>query len=170
MAIVFLMMGLPAAGKTGISEGLIERGFRRHSADEVRRRRTGSAEDHTRESEVWNVFYLELGELLARGENLIIDVTNAEKQHRVKLLEYCKDFDVDIVGFWVTTPIETALEWNQNRKSEGGRLVPIDIMHKMNAFLTENPPDISEGYSYIVKYDPSSGKSLDLDAILANHY
>jgi hypothetical protein len=65
---------------------------------------------------------------------------------------------VEWIGWWLRTPREVCLAWNQKRE----RQVPDLVIHQFGAALDDAvfAPDRAEGFAALVDFDPSLGGDL----------
>jgi predicted kinase len=147
-----LLVGIPGSGKTTLSKRLIERGFLRLCADDIRQELWGDAGEQKDPEKVFGIFFQKLDEAFARGLDVVVDNTNINTKHRQPILQKAITAGYEDIQLWVLdTPLEICLERNRNRE----RAVPDDIVANMYASVTgAGRPRSHEGKIIIVRAGP----------------
>ncbi len=144
-----LIVGIPASGKTTLSQRLIERGYTCFSADEIREQLWGDAADQREPERVFALFFSLLEKALLTGLDIVIDNTNINSRHRGPILERARQAGYTDIQLWVLdVPLEICLERNRARQ----RSVPEDIVTNMfNTLLGPGKPKRHEGKIVIIR-------------------
>lgn len=128
---IYLMMGIPASGKSTYAKSLMEPEDYYISRDEVRFSIIKDEDEYfSKEKEVFNEFLNRIN--TAIDENLHdvwIDATHISKNSRDKLVNklHCNREDITVV--FLNTPLDICLE--RNNKREGRAKVPESAVHSM---------------------------------------
>jgi predicted kinase len=143
---VIVGVGVPGCGKTTYLKPLArESGMEYINPDDIRQELTGSASDHSREVEVWNLVHSRLIESL-KNSGAVVDATNTKVKDRRQLIELCEQKGVkEVIAYWFNLPLKVCIERNAKRQ----RIVPEHAVMKMHNRLKMNPPSIEEGFSEI---------------------
>ncbi len=147
-------IGLPASGKTTTLKQLAtEKGAAYICADDIREQLSGSAKDHSRNDDAWSIIYRKIEAALLEGHDVVVDATNAKVKDRRQMARFCSNLGAKTIGYWFVTPLRVCMRRNQARK----RVVPDRAMRRMDYCLRSAPPDLSDGFSKIVKIFPPQG-------------
>lgn len=146
---IILMVGVPGAGKTTLSQKIVAKGFHYMNADTIRHELYGNALIQGSAEEVFRLFFERLEEVMKSGVNIIVDNTNLNPRERAPILERAKQFGYEDVQLWLLdVPLETCVERNKMREKE----VPEEIVRNKYAELHRNGrPRRSEGKIVIIK-------------------
>ncbi|MGE7675233.1 AAA family ATPase [Lysinibacillus sp. NPDC094403] len=139
---VIFTVGLPGSGKSTFVKGLAKsENALILSSDAIRQELFG---DDTRQKSriVFRVLYERLNECVAKGQSVIVDATNIERERRVFALGKLPD-NVKSVCYYFDTPYILCVTRNQQRK----RKVPLVIMEKMRKNLEF--PILGEGFEEV---------------------
>ena len=91
MAIIHMLVGIPASGKTTYAKKLSKKlGIPVVSTDEMRNMHPNASED-----QIWPLVYNECGRLLKAGQDFIFDATNITPNVRNRFKEQMNKFDVE---------------------------------------------------------------------------
>lgn len=138
---LIMMMGLPASGKSTMSEKLAEKGYIIHSSDSIRLE-FGLALDE--KEKTFDLLYKRVKEDLIAGKNVIYDATNLVKKNRITFLDTIKDIPCWKECMFFITPVDICKERNSKRTSN---YVPEEVYNRMlNSF---KPPSKREGFDKI---------------------
>jgi len=155
-----LLIGPPASGKTTIAallSPLLDAELL--STDRIREELYGDPMIQGHWSEVEERLHQAIQNSVASGRSVLIDATHARRPWRLALSQRLElDRPVEWIGWWLRTPREVCLSWNQQRE----RLVPELVIHQFAAALDDAvfAPDRSEGFAALVDFDPSLGGDL----------
>ncbi|MEB3361451.1 MAG: ATP-binding protein, partial [Synechococcaceae cyanobacterium] len=156
-----LLIGQPASGKTTVA-GLLAPLLRGPngaealvlSTDRLRQEVFGDAAVQGPWSDIQALLERRLLEAVALGRPVIVDATHARRAWRLALTQALPlPRPVEWIGWWLHTPLEASLRWNQNRE----RRVPEAVIREMAAALA-NPhfgPCRAEGFATICSLVPT---------------
>ena len=156
-----LLIGQPASGKTTVA-GLLAPLLRAPngaealvlSTDRLRQEVFGDAAVQGPWSDIQALLERRLREAVALGCPVIVDATHARRAWRLALTQALPlPRPVEWIGWWLHTPLEASLRWNQNRE----RRVPETVIREMAAALA-NPhfgPCRAEGFATLCALVPS---------------
>ena len=148
---VVLVMGLPAAGKTTLTQTLVAEGYRRLNRDEA----GGSLSSLIPELQ---------GELVRGATRLVLDNTYITRKSRAEVIQAAADFNVAVRCKWLTTSLDDAQVNAVTRLITKYGTLPDEAglaalrKRDVNAFSPTvlfryqrelEPPDPSEGFSAI---------------------
>ena len=155
-----LLIGPPASGKTtiaGLLAPLLDAELL--STDQIREQLYGDPLIQGNWQEVEEHLHADLQRCVAQGRSVLIDATHARRPWRLALSQRLAfDRPVEWIGWWLRTPLEVCLQWNQLRP----RQVPELVVRQFSAALADAvfQPDRSEGFAALVDFDPSLGGDL----------
>lgn len=125
---LYVMIGLPASGKSYIAENMAEdKSAIVISSDNIRKEIFGDNKTQDNPNEVFRVAHEEISSYLQLGENVIFDATNISYKHRRTLLQKVKKHNVRCTAIFVATPIEEIFHNNKSRNRE----VPEYVIKRM---------------------------------------
>jgi predicted kinase len=147
-----LLVGIPGCGKTTLSKQLIERGYLRLNADDIRNELLG-AEIDTRNPQdnerVFGEFFRRLEKALSEQQDIVVDNTNINAKHRGPILQRAIKSGYQDIQLWIMdVPLEICLERNRSRP----RSVPDDIVRNYyNTLQGHGRPSKHEGKLIVVR-------------------
>ncbi|GAB1543357.1 hypothetical protein NUACC21_60310 [Scytonema sp. NUACC21] len=170
--ICHFLIGIPGSGKSTLTAQLAKLGnYCVVSTDAIREQLYGDASIQGEWSEVEKNAISQIVSAIASGKAVIYDATNAKRAWRMALLlklSAChqegqgddeKNFpplpsstSPTWIGWYLQTPIETCLAWNEQRD----RKVPNVVIEAMYKSLQDFPPIAAEGFAVVNSIDPSS--------------
>lgn len=144
-----LMIGVPGSGKSTLSQRLIDKGYRALNADSIREELWGDPTDQKEPDRVFEIFFKRMDEMLAAGDDIVIDNTNTNPRHREQAISRARAHGYEDIQLWIIdVPLEICLERNRQRQ----RNVPEDIVAKMHATINgPGRPRKHEGKIVIVR-------------------
>ncbi len=147
---LFLMVGCPASGKSTVAQQIAEKeGGVVVSRDGIRFRMLNKNDYYfAKEDAVFDTYIREIEEALKENEAVIIDATHLSAQSRHKVLLRLNLTDVSVRPVVMTTPLEVALERNENR--EGRTYVPRSVVKRMYFQMTDPKNDTLHHYDEII--------------------
>lgn len=146
MSKIYMMIGLPASGKSTIAEALSEqKNAEIVSSDKIREEVLGNINDQSKNSEVFEIVNKRIVDLIINGQNAIFDATNINYKKRMNFIKEMKREcpEVKVSAVLVATPYEECLERNAKRD----RKVPEDVIKRM--YYSFYVPQYYEGFSEI---------------------
>lgn len=152
MSKLYVMCGIPGSGKsTFIANHINNKTDKYVSRDEIRFSMVAEDEEYfSKEKEVFNEFADQINKALSQGYNVFADATHLNEKSRNKLLRAITEKPSSIECIWMRTPLEAALERNENRKGTRS-YVPRGNIRRM--FYSMTKPLFEEGFNtiYIVR-------------------
>ena len=165
MSTLYVLVGIPASGKSTVSKELEKNGVPAISTDKIREEIFGDenlqytpewlkehgytgSDDHEERSAfahiiIFDLFYDKINELLKSGSDVTADATNYTKKIRKLLLDSCKKNADRVIALVLATPVEVCIERNAKRE----RTVRQDSFMKMINNYEE--PILEEGFTDI---------------------
>lgn len=128
-----LLIGPPASGKSTLAAVLAELvGGRVLSTDAIRAELFGDAAIQGPWGEVEALLHQRIREAVAQGIPVIIDATNARRPYRLAITQaLALPAPVQWIGWWLTTPLEQCLAWDQARERQVGP----EVIQRSHGFL-----------------------------------
>jgi predicted kinase len=164
MADLKIAIGLPASGKSTYGEILEKKDYTIVSSDKIREEVFGDVNDQTHNTEVFNIVFNRIREVLKTGGNVYLDATNLVAKRRINIIKSFKNIpNVTFSCALFVPPYETCLERNSKRD----RKVPEEVIAKM--LRRFEPPHYSEGFDKIEVFggDSTTKKLKDMIINLA---
>lgn len=145
---LIMLVGLPASGKSTITEELSQNYHASiHSSDELRKRLFGDENKQEDNNKVFNLLHNEIRTHLKNGYSSIYDATNISYKRRKAFLSELKNIECEKICVIMATQYEECLKRNQERE----RQVPEHVIKKM--YMNWNTPYWYEGWDDIkIKY------------------
>ncbi len=155
-----MLIGPPASGKTTLTAVMAPLlNAKVLSTDRIREELYGDPAIKGNWPEIEKRLHQSIYDNIACGESVLIDATHAKRPWRLALTQgLMLPLPVEWIGWWLTTPKEVCLEWNNLRH----RLVPELMIHQFAAAL-ENPvfaPERAEGFTTLITLNPSLSSDL----------
>lgn len=142
MATYYFMIGIPGSGKSTYAASL---GCRVVCPDNIREERGWAPDDN-------RAFPIAIRQIIVElkaGRDVVFDATNTLRQFRVSNIAAGKRYADKVVCIYMDTPSMICVWQNLERGRQGGRRIPPDVMERMARELTDNPPELSEGFDEI---------------------
>lgn len=149
MTNLYMMVGLPASGKSTIAKVISE--FEKAiivSTDEIREELFNDIDDQEHNAEVFDEVESRIKFYIANEQDVIFDATNVSYKRRRAFLEKLKHYRVKKIAILVATPYEECIK----RNAERGRKVPEEVITRMyhNFYI----PQYYEGFDEIqIRYN-----------------
>lgn len=158
--ILRMLKGLPASGKSTYAKELEETGeWVRTNKDDIRK---AYFPDWTfkDEKEVIYIQDCDIEAELSAGSNVVVDDTNFNPKHEVRLKKLAKDNNAEFEVLFIDTALEECIQRNKKRPNSVPQEVILDMYKKYVAPFKEEH----------VKYDDSLDEAIivDIDGTLAH--
>lgn len=140
MSNFYMMVGLPASGKTTTAYTL---GAIVRSSDELRSSLLGDVDDQRHNKEIFDLLHSLIKADVFSGTDVVYDATNIHSRYRREFLESLSLLPCKKVCIYVDTPYDECLSRNAKRE----RKVPIEVLERMRNRFT--PPVMDEGWDEI---------------------
>lgn len=156
MARVYILCGLPFAGKTTLAKALVERlGFARVDMDEINTRKGMGLHGEAIVQEEWDDTYAEsyrqLDQLLQAGQSVLFDAANFTKAQRDYLRTIAAKHGASAQVIYVDVSETEARErWLQNRITQQRYDVRDDDFAYVVTYFAVPTPD-----EHVLRYHPS---------------
>lgn len=158
MSKLIMLVGLPASGKSTLSQRLsIEHDAEIVSSDEIRKELLNDINNQTNNDKIFNVMHDRVVELLSINRNVIYDATNLNRKRRKHLINHVFKADQKIV-YYINESIGTVLL----RDSDRERTVGEQVISKMYKNL--HIPVEGEGWNKVIYVNHNNEDLLKLKA------
>lgn len=136
-----LLIGPPASGKTTLARVLAQlTGATVLNTDDLRAELFGDASTQGPWAEIEQLLHRRLREAVADRTPVILDATHCQRPWRLAITQALElPAPVQWIGWWLTTPLEQCLQWNQQRDRQVDPAV-ITRMHGYLPSLAYKPP------------------------------
>jgi predicted kinase len=158
--IAHFLIGIPGSGKSTFAKLLSQLGnYQIISTDDIRTELYGDASIQGDWKQIKIEAIQRIYTSLQTGKSIIYDATNFKRGLRLEFLQKVKQklgktHSPVWIGWYLNTPLETSIAWNQNRD----RQVPESVIHRMYEILQNFPPVTAEGLTLINTVDVTSSK------------
>lgn len=150
-----MLIGPPGSGKTTLAHHL--QGLIPHSCliatDQIRQQLYGDPAIQGAWPQIQAIVEERVKQAIHQGQPIIYDATNARRVWRMTLLRDLADLQIPWVGWHLTTPLATCLEWNRQRP----RWVATAVVEALHQDLNQFPPQAAEGFIAIYALNPCQG-------------
>ena len=161
MAKMYLLCGMPGAGKTYFAKDFAEKNnYLYYSIDELYKQRNGNESNRANKFKIWMYFYelIHISEINER--DIVVDTNAPTLFDRTEFLNWFPTFEHHLI--WINAPIDLCLENNRNRE----RVIPEDVMKKL--FLNFEEPTM---FTYTMSCRArSQWKSISMIKNNNNHF
>lgn len=140
--VLVAMIGCPASGKSTAKSLLMASdcyGLNTMNIcpDDIRQALTGDAADQSVNALAWKIATSKLHDSLSKKGNMVVfDATASHVRDRKRLHDAASQHDALFVELWCDTPLETCIQRNAQRD----RVVPPQVLARMDASIRQNPP------------------------------
>lgn len=124
---ILMLKGLPASGKSTYARELVEQGYVRVNKDELRAMMHNSKFSKNNERDVLFMRDTIVKDSVIAGKNVVVDDTNFEAKHQIKLKEIADDLNATLEVLFIDTPLEECISRNERRANK----VPISVITSM---------------------------------------
>lgn len=126
--LLIVMVGLPGSGKSTKAKEIEEKyGFKVFSSDKIRGELYGDENCQADPSRVFGTLYNRMNRALQKGEDCILDATNANRKDRKGVFRQIRDVgNYDVVAYVVTTNIDECIRRDAGRD----RVVGPDVVKR----------------------------------------
>lgn len=149
MSHLILTVGIPGAGKsTWMRRFAISNNYEYVSRDNIRFSIVKEDEEYfSHENEVFDTFINQISNHLKENKVVIADATHLNRKARAKVLNALtvKPKTIEIIFF--NTPLEIAIERNEERKGTRA-YVPVNVIKRMEAAIETPQYDEIENFKY----------------------
>ncbi|MBR4461030.1 MAG: ATP-binding protein [Erysipelotrichaceae bacterium] len=115
MAKLFMMTGVPASGKSYVSEKIAKReNAIIYSSDIVRKKLDMDPSSDKQNVQLFDIMYDMIQEELAKGNNVVLDSTNTYRKYRKPFLQSLSE-ETEVTGVLLMRQIENCLKANSDR-------------------------------------------------------
>ncbi|MBQ6559274.1 MAG: ATP-binding protein [Erysipelotrichaceae bacterium] len=116
MAKLFMMVGVPASGKSYVSKKIANReNAVIYSSDIVRKKLSMDPSSDTQNIRLFDIMYDMIREELKNGNNVVLDSTNTYRKYRKPFLQSLTE-ETEVTGILLMRQIEKCLKANHNRE------------------------------------------------------
>lgn len=145
---LFMMIGIPASGKTSLAEQIAKsEGAEIVSSDNIRKELYGNENIQGDSNEVFKTVENRIINGLKNNKNMIYDATNINYKRRMSFLQKIRKLKIEKIAIMVATPYEQCLIRNSQRE----RQVPEEVIKRM--YFNFYVPQYFEGWDDIqIKY------------------
>lgn len=145
---LFMMIGIPASGKTSLAEQIAKsEGAEIVSSDNIRKELYGNENIQGDSNEVFKTVENRIINGLKNNKNMIYDATNINYKRRMSFLQKIRKLKIEKIAIMVATPYEQCLIRNSQRE----RQVPEEAIKRM--YFNFYVPQYFEGWDDIqIKY------------------
>ena len=144
----FMLVGLPASGKSTYAKQLQEKyNAVILSSDEIRKELLGDVNNQDNNTNIFDDMIKRTKQYLSNGVNVIYDATNINRKRRVHLINNYIKADEKVV-YYMNTPFSKCI-YNDNGRE---RVVGYDVIDKM--YKTMQIPTILEGWNNVIFVNP----------------
>ncbi len=145
---LILLIGIQGSGKTTLALKLVEKGFKRICADDIRGELFGDPIIQGDNTKIFEIFFDRLGKLLEEGGDVVVDNTNLNSKQRKPILDMAAAVGYTDVQLWLLdVPLDLCLKRNASRE----RVVPEEAITSYHAELNRARPKRSEGKLVILR-------------------
>lgn len=158
---LFMMIGIPASGKTSLAEQIANsEGAEIVSSDNIRKELYGDESIQGDSNKVFKTVENRIINGLKNNKNMIYDATNINYKRRMAFLQKIRKLKIEKIAIMVATPYEQCLIRNSQRE----RQVPEEVIKRM--YYNFYVPQYFEGFNVIHIYS----NPLEWNEIISDFY
>lgn len=122
------------------------------SSDELRLELFGGVQNFSNEKLVWDTFLKRINDYALNNKDctVIADATNLENKFRMFYFDNTPIFDKHILVLF-PLPFKQCLKQNEER--DQNRIVPLDVMKRLNSQFEDPSEEVISSYDEIIKVD-----------------
>tara|TARA_R100000152_G_C6640581_1_gene85294 strand:+ start:103 stop:558 length:456 start_codon:yes stop_codon:yes gene_type:complete len=140
----FLLVGVPGSGKSTLAKRLARsKNALVLSTDTIRTFLYGNPEIQGNWLDIERVLHRLLLKCVSQNKSVIVDATHTLRAHRKALLTLSKQIN------WTCIYLKTDLNLCHKRNLKRSRTVPKTVIDNMYQNTLQEPPTLSEGFTYI---------------------
>lgn len=124
-----MLVGLPSAGKSTLTEQYKEDGYKIHSSDQLRIELCGDLKGNNATANIFDELHKRIITDLKNCENVVYDATNLVSKRRRGFLQQIKKIDCEKIAVVVATPYNDCIDRDKKREKKVGSEV-IERMYK----------------------------------------
>lgn len=124
-----MVVGIPASGKSTLTEQYKEDGYKIHSSDQLRIELHGDLNGKNATANIFDELHKRIITDLKNGESVVYDATNLVSKRRRGFLQQIKKIDCEKVAVVVATPYNDCIDRDRKREKKVGSEV-IERMYK----------------------------------------
>ncbi|MGI0481701.1 AAA family ATPase [Geminocystis sp. CENA526] len=152
-----ILIGCPSSGKSTLANHIIQQdsNYQIVSTDNIRKQLFGDEKIQGDWQLIETEIFKQIDSYIQAGKPIIYDATNAKRWWRISLLKQLAKYnDINWIGWYLKTPLNLCLEWNQKRD----RTVPDDVITNLYQSLRNFPPLPAEGFLAVYEIPFRDGK------------
>lgn len=147
MAALYVMVGIPGSGKSTWIQKYLPNTIS-VSSDDIREQLFGDAADQRHPELVFDEYYRRINQALEKGMNVVADATNTTYKARANIFKRVHIPEGTLVlAVHLDTPLEVARKRNANRS----RVVPDEVLIRMQNQLDKCPLQRNEGFDKVFR-------------------
>ncbi|MBP3431386.1 MAG: AAA family ATPase [Clostridia bacterium] len=143
MSKLYVLVGVPASGKSTYAQEILARDAVVLSSDVIRAELLKDEARQDRNSQVFAVLYSRARKLLMNGQNVVIDATSINRFERKRILSNFEDLLLEKVAVYFDTPIELCYARDKSRSRNVGNDVINYYFNKLEV------PELGEGFDRV---------------------
>ena len=141
---IYVLVGLPASGKSTYAREVLSKEAIIYSSDAIRKELFGNEACQANHKLVFSTLYTRAKQSLADGKNIVIDATSINKFERERVLSNFKDVNAYRVAIYFDTPVELCYQRDEKRSRTVGREVIDKYVERFEY------PSMEEGFDEIM--------------------
>lgn len=135
MSKMVVLRGLPASGKSVYALSLVNKGYKRINADDLRQMIDNGVYSKSNEKYITDLMQTMVGLALRSGFDVVLDNTNLNTYHINWAKDLCKEYHVELEIININTPIHICVERDLARTQ--GRVGRDVIMKMYNKYFVD---------------------------------